>query len=209
MNKNIKPKSRKPFSARIHKFITDHIYNVDHILFFSKPLDRPSKFRKLDPKDTTVVIATTNDEIAPLIASFPERADFFREYIASGITAFYALRNGEAIAYTFVATEDFYDKHLWKNTVEIGDGQFFQFAGYVVPGSRGSIASLVVIQRMHEYYREKGFTTALTTVASDNKASWGVVLKLGFDQLDQAWDAYKLFGLRWSRPAAVRTWVAL
>ncbi len=201
--------SQNAVFGRVRKFIRDHIYDVDHILFFAKPLDRPSKFRKLDPKDTKVHIGTTEADIAPMIASFPERSDVFREYIAKGITAFFATRSDAVIAYTFVATDDFYDRHLWKNTVKVGEGQFFQFAGFVVPGSRGSIASLVVIQHMHEYYKERGFTTALTTIASDNRPSWSVVLKLGFDQLEKAWDAYKLLGFRWSRPTTARCHVEL
>lgn len=204
-----KSTSRSSLPTRIRKFTRDHIYDVDHILFFSKPLDRPSKFRKLDPKGTTVKIASNEAELAPMIASFPERAHFFREYVANGITAFFAVKSDAVIAYNFVATDDFYDKHLWKNTVEVGEGQLFQFAGFVVPGSRGSIAGLLVIQHMHEYYKERGFTTALTTIDSDNRPSWSMVLKLGFDQLDQAWDAYKLFGFRWSRPTKARCQVKL
>lgn len=192
---------------RIRKFIRDHVYDVDHILLFERELDQPNKFRRMQPKDTDLHVAATESEVAPMIKSFPERADFFREYISSGIKAFFAEKDGSVPGYVFATQKDHYDRHLWKNTVSVGPGQFFHFAGYVAPSSRGSIVTLFILQGMHDHFKEKGLSTAITTISSRNEPSWRLCLKFGFEQKDTAWDVYKVFGIRWSRPAPVRIWV--
>ncbi|WP_313137850.1 GNAT family N-acetyltransferase [Paracoccus jeotgali] len=191
----------------VPKIIRDRIADIDHILLLRKPLERPNHFRRIEPKQMTFHVVTSESELGPLIAQFPQRARFFREYIANGIVAFYAMKDHAVIAYLFATDKDFHDRHLWKNTVHVKPKEFFHFAGFVAPGSRGSIAALFVLQNAHAYFKDRGFRTAVTTVSSRNEASWRVCLKFGYDQKDQAWDVYKLFGWRWSRTVPVRIWV--
>lgn len=193
--------------ARIRKLFGDHIFDRDHVITFSKPLDRVDNFKTLNPKGITFYIATTENDIAPLITQFPERAKYFLEYISEGIECAFAVKNNEVSGYTFISIKDFYDRHLWKNTVHLNPREFFQFSGYVVPGSRGSITTLFILQQLHRHYKNKGFATAKTTISYRNEPSWRVCLKMGFDQIDQAWDVYKIFGFRWSRNVPVRIWV--
>ena len=63
------------------KVFKDKIFDIDHILTFRKPVERDNKYKKMNPKGIKLHIAKTQLEIAPMIKTFPKRADFFREYI--------------------------------------------------------------------------------------------------------------------------------
>ena len=192
---------------RMKKVFKDKIFDIDHILTFRKPVERDNKYKKMNPKGIKLHIAKTRPEIAPMIKTFPKRADFFREYIEKDIIAFFATKDNSVVGYIFATEDDFYDRHLWKNTVHVKPGEFFHFAGYVSPGSRGSIVSLFILQGMYDYFENKGLSAAITTISSRNEPSWRLCRKFGYDQIEKAWDVYKLLGFRWSREVPTRTWV--
>ncbi|CTQ34803.1 GNAT family N-acetyltransferase [Jannaschia rubra] len=199
--------SKRSFASRLRKAFRDHVYDVDHVLYFEKPLDGGDNLRPLAAGDRVAHIATSVDDLGPLIDAFPKRAGYFREYVSRGITAFYATKDGKVLAYVFGTTEDFYDRHLWKNTVTVPPRHFFHFAGFVVPSSRGSSVSLYLLRKMYEHFRKQGISTAITTISSRNVPSWRLCLKLGYVQKPLAWDVYNVPGFTWSRPVPVRTWV--
>lgn len=204
-----KPLQQSGFAGRLSKIFRNRVFDVDHILLFKKPIDTENKFRKIRPAGMNFHVATNADEIAPLARAYPERAHFFRDYISQGISACYATKDDEVLGYIFVTDKDFYDRHLWKNTVEVKPGEVFHFAAYVKPTSRGSIATIFLLQGLHHHFKSIGYSAALTTISDRNDPSWRACLKFGYHQEPMAWDIYKLFRSRWSRKAQVRSWVKL
>lgn len=203
----VRPSARS-FSARLRKLIRDHVFDVDHVIYFEMPLDREPR-RVKQPDGTKVHRATNEVEIRPLAEAFPKRAKYFLSYMSQGASAFFLVRQGTVLGYIFATTKDFYDRFLWKNTVSVKPGQFFHFAGFMSPGRRGSISTIFLFEALLAHYRERGYTTATTTISARNEQSWRLCLGMGYVQKPVAWDVYKLFGLRWSRPTDVRVWVKL
>lgn len=199
--------SKSNATASSKKFLKDHVFDIDHILLFGKALDTPTMHRKTNPKGAAFYVAKTKAEVAPLVRAFPERAKYFSDYISQGITSFFVTKDDVVVAYLFGTTKDFYDRHLWKNTVHVKEGQFFHFAGYVVPANRGSMIALFTLQQMHGFLAQQGISEVITTISARNEPSWRLCLKVGYDQRDQAWDVYKCLGFRWSRETPVRSWV--
>ena len=186
------------------KAFSDHVYGVDHVLFFRLDIRTRPRLKRTASRMGTVRIGATLEEIAPLAAAFPERMKYFASYIEQGMQVFFFDIDSKVVAYTWVATQDVYDRFLWKYLFRVSPGEFFHFAGYVIPERRGSPVALIVIQHMLEHYREREFIHAKTTISSTNEPSYRFCRKMGYQQTDEAVDVHKLFNHRWSRETTPR-----
>lgn len=186
------------------KAFSDHVYGFDHVIYFRRDIRNPMRLKKFSLKEGVVRIGTTREEIAPLLAAFPDRAKFFLSYIDEGLIVAFAEVGDTVTAYTWAATRDFYDRYLLKNMVRVGDKEYFHFAGYVVPSSRGTPVALVVTQHMIDYFESNGFVYAKTSISYRNEPSLRFCQKIGYVQMDEALDVYKVFNYRWSRETTPR-----
>jgi RimJ/RimL family protein N-acetyltransferase len=194
--------------GRVKKAFYDHVYQKDQILNFARPLSKPSTLRKIS-SSSSVIVGSTEEDIILLVRDFPDRAKYFKEYIRQGHTTFFHVREGKVNAYIWASVTDFNDRYLWKHVFTVGPGEFFHFAGYIDPSSRGSTYGLLIMQTMFDHYKSLGYSASKTAVSVRNVPSWRMMLKLGYEQTDDAIDAYKLLNLRWSRKTHARTRVSL
>lgn len=183
------------------KLFREKIYSVDHVLILTRALDEEFPIKRLTLKSVDLTTATTLEECAPLIAAFPDRAVYFKDYLSQGCTAMFATRNGEVGAYVWITTEDFYDKHFYRWQFTLDPDQIYQFAGFVVPTSRGSTLSVMMLNYVNDFFHETGFKKTLAAVSVSNAASIRLHEKLQFRATGEAFDFYTLLGLRWSRAA--------
>lgn len=192
------------FRAAAAKFYHDHIYAVDHVLHLTRRLDEAYPLKRIKMKDIEVFVCTTVDECSPLMAAYPERSSYFKDYVDLGCTAIYGIRDGEILGYVWVATSDFYDQHLYRRKFSIRSNQIYQFAGYVEPKFRGKPVSLVIMNEANAYFFDNGFVSTLAVVSVFNSKSMKFHSKLRFRATGEAFESVKFLWWRWSRPAEPR-----
>ena len=189
------------------KAFSDHVYGVDHVLFFRLDIRTRPRLKRTASRMGTVRIGATLEEIAPLATAFPERMKYFLSYIEQGMQVFFFDIEGKVVAYTWVATQDVYDKFLWKYLFRVSPGEFFHFTWIRDPQAPRQPGALIVIQHMLEHFREREFIHAKTTISSTNEPSYRFCRKMGYQQTDEAVDVRELFNHRWSRETTPRVLV--
>ena len=161
------------------KAFSDHVYGVDHVLFFQFDLRTPPKIKKMTSKTGTVRIGSTLREIAPLAAAFPDRMKHFGPDLDQGALVFFFVTDEDVAGYVWAATKDIYDEAFFRRTFHVKPGDFFQFNGYVRPERRGSPVALITMHSMHDHFFEQGSIHARTTISSRNPTSFRFHLKMG------------------------------
>jgi GNAT superfamily N-acetyltransferase len=191
-------------AATLRKAFRDHIFSVDHVLILARRLSEPLPFRKLSLSGLSISVHSTQEGIAKLCKTYPDRAHVFHNYIDDGHEVAIATRDNMAVGYTWVATRDFFDKYLNRREFRIGPGQIYVFAGFVHPDYRGTPVALGMMFEINEVFSDRGYEEVLVAISSGNRESVRFHAKTRYQPTGEAFDCHKLFSYRWTRDAEAR-----
>jgi len=186
-------------SHTLKKSASDHIYKSEEVLLLRLRMKDVSNLRVIEMQDTKIVHAHKLDQLSILLDSFPHKAEIFQGYHDAGLSVFFALRGQDVLGYCWVATDDFYDKHLYKYEFKLADHEIYHFDGFVKPANRGSPVALFVMSTIYSHYLALGYIHAKCAIATNNEVSLKVHKKLGFKSTDEILTTHKLFSRRWTR----------
>jgi RimJ/RimL family protein N-acetyltransferase len=179
------------------KVFHDRVYHVKDVVILERALSRREK-RFQRSRAWTCVALERPAQANVFRRNFPEKFRLFRSFLRQRILGVASVVDGDAIAYFWLATQDFYDA-AYRYRFQVQPGQVYQFAGKILPKYRNTTVVLDTQELGWEICRARGIQTTFCGVDTANEASMRIHMRLGFTERGEMIRVHRLLGVGWSR----------
>ena len=182
-----------------NKLVRKFIYKHQSVAFLRRDmsLDMP----KYKVSKRWYIREFTQQDLSSCHQYFPQFISDYSDLLTLSIKAFGAFdpESDNVLGITWYADKDFYDQHYLHQTFYVQNHQVFQFAGVAAEPYRNTQIGVNVMQTALEYWRSNNKTELTTVVDTLNKASMGLLFRVGWEEEGKIQHFYTLFGYQWQK----------
>lgn len=184
---------RRTFQTFWNRYVFFHW----ELLWMERDLVSPVPAHKLRPYEGLRQVTITTDNADAFARHFGDRVETMRELAAEDHTGhMYLDAEGDAVAFIWGSTRNYYDRHYYGCWFPVKPGEFFEFGGEMAKPYFGSSLSVDVQVNLWAAMQAQGCHKVVDVCETHNIPALKLHIRTGYHEQGRVTHVYGLFG-RW------------
>jgi hypothetical protein len=191
---------QKGLRATVGKLWKHYVFFHEELLWMERDLVSPVPPHKLRPYTPLRRETITPQNAVAFAKHFGDRVGTMAELAREGYTGhMYLDENGDAVAFIWGSTRDYFDRHYYGCMFPVKPGEFFEFALEQIPAYRGTTLSVDFQLNLWQAMADQGCNKVVDICESHNIPALKLHIRMGYREQGRIMNIYHLFGWRFFR----------